>query len=254
MDAPQPNLYQPQQQTPQAIPPSSPSPVPSAPHTRWGLVLGIIVLGIAACAGAYFALGKKYDVAEVIPTYTPRETDSTANWQTYTNAQYGFEVQIPNQWSVSAPYESTKKGISIYGPQADLPSITLTYYATLVDVPFNPVTRRRYDYFDQYVMNTQIFKDQKIISLGDGRATSAVLVADPTTRVVLISGNGHFYEFSYQVRYEQTWHELDQILSTFKFTDDKVCIQVITGARNPQTGEVRDFPTPCDVPAGWVKI
>lgn len=30
-----------------------------------------------------------------------------------------------------------------------------------------------------------------------------------------------------------------------------VCIQVITPARNPQTGEVREFPTPCDVPAGW---
>lgn len=30
-----------------------------------------------------------------------------------------------------------------------------------------------------------------------------------------------------------------------------VCIQVITPARNPETGEVRDFPTPCDVPEGW---
>lgn len=29
------------------------------------------------------------------------------------------------------------------------------------------------------------------------------------------------------------------------------CIQVITAAQNPATGEVRDFPTPCDVPQGW---
>ena len=29
------------------------------------------------------------------------------------------------------------------------------------------------------------------------------------------------------------------------------CVQVITPARNPQTGETRDFPTPCDVPKGW---
>lgn len=29
------------------------------------------------------------------------------------------------------------------------------------------------------------------------------------------------------------------------------CIQVITPARNPETGETRDFPTPCDVPEGW---
>ncbi len=32
------------------------------------------------------------------------------------------------------------------------------------------------------------------------------------------------------------------------------CIQVITPARNIETGEVRDFPTPCDVPQGWEQI
>lgn len=31
----------------------------------------------------------------------------------------------------------------------------------------------------------------------------------------------------------------------------KVCIQVITTAKNLKTGEVRQFPTPCDVPDGW---
>ncbi len=40
------------------------------------------------------------------------------------------------------------------------------------------------------------------------------------------------------------------------FTDwqgaGKFCIQVITPAKNPQTGEVRNFPTPCDVPRGWI--
>lgn len=32
------------------------------------------------------------------------------------------------------------------------------------------------------------------------------------------------------------------------------CIQVITPAKNPQTGECREFSTPCDVPAGWQKV
>lgn len=31
----------------------------------------------------------------------------------------------------------------------------------------------------------------------------------------------------------------------------QICIQVITRAKNPKTGEVRDFTTPCDVPEGW---
>jgi hypothetical protein len=30
------------------------------------------------------------------------------------------------------------------------------------------------------------------------------------------------------------------------------CIQVIAYGTNPKTGECRQFPTPCDVPAGWI--
>ena len=33
-----------------------------------------------------------------------------------------------------------------------------------------------------------------------------------------------------------------------------VCAQVITPAVNPLTGECREFPTPCDVPRGWIKV
>ncbi len=36
--------------------------------------------------------------------------------------------------------------------------------------------------------------------------------------------------------------------------DDISCIQVITPARNPKTGEVKEFPTPCDVPEGWETV
>ncbi|HYE22421.1 MAG TPA: hypothetical protein VD998_02405 [Verrucomicrobiae bacterium] len=36
--------------------------------------------------------------------------------------------------------------------------------------------------------------------------------------------------------------------------DTGVCIQVITPARNPFTGEIKEFPTPCDVPEGWERI
>lgn len=32
------------------------------------------------------------------------------------------------------------------------------------------------------------------------------------------------------------------------------CIQVIQSARNPETGECKDFPTPCDVPSGWKAV
>lgn len=36
--------------------------------------------------------------------------------------------------------------------------------------------------------------------------------------------------------------------------EDNVCITIITPAKNPATGECREFPTPCDVPEGWEKV
>lgn len=35
---------------------------------------------------------------------------------------------------------------------------------------------------------------------------------------------------------------------------NQVCIQIITPAKDPKTGECRKFPTPCDVPEGWEKV
>lgn len=37
-------------------------------------------------------------------------------------------------------------------------------------------------------------------------------------------------------------------------SDGRVCIQVITPARSPQSGECKEFPTPCDVPEGWEEV
>jgi len=35
---------------------------------------------------------------------------------------------------------------------------------------------------------------------------------------------------------------------------NKICVQVITPAKNPVTGECKEFPSPCDVPSGWIKV
>lgn len=36
--------------------------------------------------------------------------------------------------------------------------------------------------------------------------------------------------------------------------DGQICAQVITPAKNIQTSECKEFPTPCDVPEGWEKV
>lgn len=44
------------------------------------------------------------------------------------------------------------------------------------------------------------------------------------------------------------------VLPTTPVADKKgseMCAQVITPALNPETGDITEFPTPCDVPEGW---
>jgi predicted secreted protein len=36
-----------------------------------------------------------------------------------------------------------------------------------------------------------------------------------------------------------------------KQNETPLCAQVITRAKDPASGTVHDFPTPCDVPVGW---
>ncbi len=53
------------------------------------------------------------------------------------------------------------------------------------------------------------------------------------------------------------WNQKEVPLETQNLpvkNEPEVCIQVITPARNPETGEIREFPTPCDVPEGWELI
>lgn len=35
---------------------------------------------------------------------------------------------------------------------------------------------------------------------------------------------------------------------------DRICIQIITRAQNPENGVIRQFATPCDVPDGWIEL
>jgi hypothetical protein len=47
---------------------------------------------------------------------------------------------------------------------------------------------------------------------------------------------------------------VSETTANVKEPDAEVCIQVIASARNPATGEIREFPTPCDVPEGWEPV
>lgn len=164
-------------------------------------------------------------INQIVSTFKFNSKVDTSEWKTFNNL--GFAMKYPPDWSVveyPVQWSGNKNGelqISIYGPKADLSSINIKYYASLSDLPLNPVTNRPYDYFDQYINDSHFFRNQKLIPLNSGRATSALTTSgNPTYYVLLVGGNGHFYEIQYQPRYSQTRDELQQIVSTFKFVNN----------------------------------
>lgn len=90
----------------------------------------------------------------------------------------------------------------------------------------------------------------EFISLGRLRGTEGTLVYDIPEGITLSE-----YPFAL------TWCKAFGVLFNsadlkplIKTPSDALCIQVITPARNDETGEIQEFPTPCDVPDGWTTI
>ena len=80
------------------------------------------------------------------------------------------------------------------------------------------------------------------------RKSSAILFI-----LLLAAVAGGYYYFA-KIKAKPAIEQSEPIGQKQKTDNNEFCAQVITAAKNPATGEVRDFPTPCDVPEGWVKV
>jgi hypothetical protein len=94
--------------------------------------------------------------------------------------------------------------------------------------------------------NKLIFSDKSVCYLTDGTQSTC-------SEIKFKSGDN--VEISGEIKDGKvTISELVLIKVTEQgeeYNKEKMCIQVITPAKNPSTGETKDFSTPCDVPVGW---
>ncbi|KKR02565.1 MAG: hypothetical protein UT29_C0001G0045 [Candidatus Yanofskybacteria bacterium GW2011_GWA1_39_13] len=186
---------------------------------------------------------------DILSTFRFIDSADTSTWQTYHNEEYGFEFKYPKDWRVDT-FSSLNfnEGIAIRSPKSN--TEVYPYEATILvkygsfetsksafEENILPNLRKDIDHQIRYAQ----FNDKDTVAYSD-------LGVIETENMVIILGD-RLVMISYLPGF-------DQILSTFKFIESEptTCIQVITPARNLQTGEIRDFPTPCDVPPGWVKI
>lgn len=80
-------------------------PVPMvtrSPQNSWKIIISVVV-GVLVLGGASY--GAYYWQTQNKPVVAP--IDETANWQTYKNEQYGFEVKYPEEWLIVIDSTST---------------------------------------------------------------------------------------------------------------------------------------------------
>jgi hypothetical protein len=233
------------------------------------------VLGVAFVI-ALGSVGYYWQTTRIeTPVFEPiKHEDSTANWKTYTNTELGIEFKYFKDLIVSDFINKDFKGVYIEFPSGSIANYSESSFydvyvnlkekyggvKTLIEVNGKTYEKWRQDIYAVEAY-TVVFTPYKALSFQNiGKTPSDLEI-------------------------------FDQILSTFKFTEpvtqinsfascaaaghpimesypekcstpDGVtfvkpigaCIQVIQSAKNLKTGEIRDFPTPCDVPEGWVKV
>ncbi len=231
-----PTFVTPQSQpTPPVSEPMLPSIPPELPKTfpKW-IIIGIILLLLAATSVfAYKYYQLKQPTFNPQPTPTPQTTninpsptpDPTANWKTYTNDEFKFSLRHPNSWDTKMLGSDNSKTL-IIAPQdtiVKLPNegfgggsfltLSVNFYKQPQSTPktdesqlISQVSSITLDHKPAQRYTTQILQDLPGFSKGD--------VID----TVVIENNGLYLKIDFMKKEYKTI--FDQILSTFKFTEE----------------------------------
>lgn len=204
------------------------------------IILTLFILAVAAVAG-YSYLGENLSqislpAPKALVTPAPTNTKETANWKTYTNSKYGYSIKYPSQWNTNSP--PSGPGILIgQGPNEDQINIdtSLTKNAIMVEsckqtqqVFLDNIPASRCEFTQEISGERGVVYNPPIVSktvyieaLHNGQYYSIVLTSDETSDKFKI---------------------FNQILSTFKFTDQNEAITQEQAASIVQNlPEVKNF-------------
>ena len=140
--------------------------------------------------------------------------DETANWETYKNDQYGFEIKHPEnietyeeEWGI----DFAEKGISRNT------FFRINVYEKLSELPNNQNELKFEAWIDNQT-NYGIFQDKKIFRSGSLTGVEVLDNGIVEYRNILIENDNKFYSIIIQQN-QESMDLFNQILSTLKFTN-----------------------------------
>jgi len=250
-----------------------------------------LVLIVAAVAVAFYFIMDSSKRLAVSPTPSPSPTttpDAIAYWRTFLNEYSGFEFKYPNNFLLREDGTMVSLEHSVphkYSDPCDLKDgtrmldkvVDFNAKYEVVNVKPEEAVQSKLSYLANDILLNGKIRPELAYSVGNlkgykhemgaegcGLETYFFEVNNEGTLVVerqlspertlLITNYQKFLALPGIITPEEEIKIFNQILATFKDLAHQPCLQVITRARNPLTGEEKDFPTPCDVPLSWEKI
>ncbi|MBI2063397.1 MAG: hypothetical protein HYT65_00175 [Candidatus Yanofskybacteria bacterium] len=244
----EPNLTQNQQPPEPPVQPENPFIKSNFTPKFVAVIVGLLIIGGTAYGYATYLAKKNFNEVSRLAAEGKKQEDelkqrriedslATVGWQTYRNEKYGFEFRYPANLMLEETSQATFNSKVNLKVELHEPNITNGFY---IEMNLEAIG----------IENCDIPESQEKIINGTN------MVRENCGGIITYQfdkESNSFFAFLNSGLYDV--QIFDRILSTFKFIEkNEVCIQVITPARNPQTGEAKDFPTPCDVPDGWEVI
>jgi len=156
------------------------------------------------------------------PTATP---DATANWQTYTNEEYGFEIKYPNIWNIYYSYggESFSECVDALNPNQNnnYDYLNLTIIPQKLNPDCSPTSGS-----DSQKIYIEVFKNESqnleatldpytFVNLNGINFLKQSMTSNNDTIRLGVNHNGKYFG----IFYENNDPIFDQIISTLKLTN-----------------------------------
>lgn len=192
--------------------------------TNWKFIIIILAFAILVGGGVLFWIKiQEVSLIKFPGLKNPEKPlqDKTADWETYRNEEYGYEIKYPKDWMLD---EGQKEAVTINSPENEklhkkiesgevygegyMRDITIIYYNSIPGGTFDEFVKR------------ELISSLNPVNFAGQNAYEAIMGHFGAYHSILIEKNNHLYIIQFGNREDKSklTKTDNQILSTFKFT------------------------------------